>query len=316
MDGIIVVDKPMGPTSFDVVAKIRRAGRIRKVGHGGTLDPLASGVLPVCVGEGTKLAAFLLDADKEYEFAVRFGVETDTDDAGGTVTRTDAARIDAEAVERALGAFRGPIEQVPPAYAAIKRDGKALYAYAREGKAVEVAPRAITVFELELLRVEGADAALRVRCSKGTYVRALARDLGRALGPGAHVTALRRTRSGPFSLAEARPLDDLLKALPAGEVPLVSPAAALGHLPQVAVDDDLARRLRAGQRVSWPSLGAPAEATSIRVLDRAGHLIAVAEPIAEGGAVKSVRTLRVFGVGQSQKATTDMSAGVDASARL
>ncbi len=308
-----MIDKPVGPTSFDVVAKLRRAARIRKVGHGGTLDPLASGVLPVCVGEGTKLAPFLLDADKEYEFSVRFGAETDTDDAGGAVTRTaDPSAIDAAAVERALAGFRGPIEQVPPAYAAIKRDGKALYAYAREGKAIEVAPRAITVFELELLRFAGPEASLRVRCSKGTYVRSLARDVGRVLGPGAHVTALRRTRSGPFALAESRPLDEVLKAIAGAQVPLVPLAAALAHLPQVAVGDEVARRLRAGQRVTWTSLG-NASGPRVRILDEAGCLIAVAEP---DPADDRVRTLRVFGVGGSQKPTADMSAGVDEGARL
>ncbi len=165
MNGVIVVDKPVGPTSFDVVARVRRAGGIKKVGHGGTLDPLASGVLPVCIGEGTKLAPFLLDADKEYEFGVRFGVETDTDDAGGMVTRTaDAGGIGREAVEGALGAFRGAISQVPPAYAAIKRDGRALYDYARAGEAIEVAPREVTVFALEMVRFEGLDASFRVHC--------------------------------------------------------------------------------------------------------------------------------------------------------
>ncbi len=312
MDGVIVIDKPVGPTSFDVVRRVRGAGRIKKVGHGGTLDPLASGVLPVCVGEGTKLAPFLLDADKEYEFSVRFGVETDTDDAGGAVTRTaDPSGVDAAAVEHALAGFRGAIRQVPPAYAAIKRDGKALYAYAREGKAIEVAPREVTVFQLELLRFAGPEASLRVRCSKGTYVRALARDLGRVLGAGAHVTALRRCRSGPFSLADACPLDEVLRRIGGGQLPLVSPAAALAHLPGVAVDDQTARRLRAGQRVSWSSLGDRAEGR-VRILDQAGALIAVAEPDPDG----PVRTLRVFGVGGSQKPTTDMSAGVDASARL
>jgi tRNA pseudouridine55 synthase len=313
VDGVIVVDKPVGPTSFDVVAKIRRALRIKKVGHGGTLDPLASGVLPVCVGEGTKLAPFLLDADKEYEFAVRFGVETDTDDAGGAVTRTaDASAVDEGAVGEAMGAFRGAISQVPPAYAAIKRDGKALYAYAREGTPVQVEPRAVTVFELELLQFAGTEQArFRMRCSKGTYVRALARDLGRALGVGAHVTALRRTRSGPFSLASAEPMDQLLAGLGAGAVPrLMSLSAALADYPTVRVDDGLVRRLRAGQPVAWALLGAVPEAR-VCVLESGGGLVAVAESRPDG----LVRTLRVFGV-ESQKPARKASAVVDEGAIL
>jgi tRNA pseudouridine55 synthase len=287
----MVIDKPVGPTSFDVVARVRRAGRIKKVGHGGTLDPLASGVLPVCVGEGTKLAPFLLDADKEYEFSVRFGVETETDDAGGAVTRTaDASGIDRATIECALGAFRGRISQVPPSYAAIKRDGRALYDYARAGEIVEVAPREVTIHELEIVGFEGADGvAFRVHCSKGTYVRALARDLGRALGVGAHVTALRRTRSGPFALAMALPLDQALAALAGGEARLLPLAAALRY-PRIAVDDPMGRRLRAGQRVGWAELAA-GEADRVSVVDGAGELIAVAEPRPDG----MVRTLRVFG---------------------
>jgi len=283
------------------------------VGHGGTLDPLASGVLPVCMGEATKLAAFLLDADKEYEFAVRFGVETETDDAGGAVTRTaDASGVDARAVREALGPLRGPILQVPPAYAAIKRDGKPLYAYAREGTPIQVAPRAVTVFELELVDFAGTtQAGFRVRCSKGTYVRALARDLGRALGVGAHVTTLRRIRSGPFSLAAARPLEEILAGLASGAVPrLMTLPAALADYPTACVDDLLARRLRAGQRVAWASLGAVLE-TRVCLVDALGALIAVAEPRADG----LVRTLRVFGV-ESQKPAPKVSADVDEGAIL
>jgi tRNA pseudouridine55 synthase len=292
VDGVIVVDKPVGISSFGVVARVRGAGRLRQVGHGGTLDPLASGVLPVCVGEGTKLAAFLLDADKEYEFAIRFGVETDTDDAGGSVTATaDPSGIDEAAVERALAAFRGPISQVPPAYAAIKRDGRALYEYARAGEAVEVAAREVKVFALEVTRFAGPESVeLRVHCSKGTYVRSLARDLGRALRAGAHVTALRRTRSGPFTLAAARPLDLVLAALRAGEARTMPLIGALPY-PQVPVDDALGRRLRAGQRVGWAELGAGG-AARVSVIDAVGRLVAVAEPRPDGLA----RTLRVFGV--------------------
>ncbi|HVV51960.1 MAG TPA: tRNA pseudouridine(55) synthase TruB [Polyangia bacterium] len=289
-----MVDKPVGPTSFTVVRQIRRAAGVRRVGHGGTLDPLASGVLPVCLGEATKLAPFLLDADKEYEVTVRLGVETDTDDAAGTPTATrDASAVGEAAVRAALDRFRGDITQVPPAFAAIKRDGRPLYDYARAGTPIEAAPRAVTIHALELVGFGGpGDVRLRVHCSKGTYVRALARDLGRALEVGAHVTALRRTRSGPFSLAEARPLAAILDALAGAgaPVPLVSLTAALRHLPQVPVAEAVARALRAGQRVGWAEATGGSAAARVCLVDPAGELVAVAAPRPDG----LVRTLRVF----------------------
>jgi tRNA pseudouridine55 synthase len=291
-----VVDKPVGPTSFTVVRQIRRATGVRRVGHGGTLDPLASGVLPVCLGEATKLAPFLLGADKEYEVTIRFGVETDTDDADGTVTETrDPRRVSEAVLRHALERFRGRISQVPPAFSAIKRDGRPLYDYARAGQRINVSPREVTIHGLDLLGFGGPDdVRLHVHCSKGTYVRALARDLGRALEVGAHVTALRRTRSGPFALADARALDQILGAL-SGELPsalpLVRLAAALGHLPQVQVEEALARDLRAGKRVAWATATQGSPEPRVCLLDPAGDLIAVAEARPDG----LVRTLRVFG---------------------
>jgi len=301
-DGVLVVDKPSGPTSFDVVRRIKRAAGVRRVGHGGTLDPLASGVLPICVGEGTKLAAFLLDADKEYEVTVRFGVETDTYDAAGAVTaQKDASGLDEARVREALPAFTGALEQTPPVYSALKRDGRPLYDYARAGEAVELRPRAVTVHELALVAFRGPEAVdLRVRCSKGTYVRSLAHDLGRALAVGAHVAALRRTRSGPFALAEARPLDAVLTALAPGSdspLPFVSPADALAHLPRCEVDPVGAKTLEQGKRLPWTALGGAPDAAGVprvRVLRPGGTLLAVAEPRPDG----TVRTLRVFGVAE------------------
>jgi len=300
MDAVLVVDKPVGPTSFDVVRKIRRAARSKRVGHGGTLDPAASGVLPICLGEATKLAQFLLDADKQYDFTVCFGVETDTDDAAGKITaRSDAGAIDEARVRDALPAFRGAITQVPPIYSALKREGRPLYDYARAGEAVEAAPRAVTVHELELTSFGGpASAALTMRCSKGTYVRALARDLGRALGVGAHVTALRRTRSGPFSLAEARPLDAVLDALAqdttagAGAdpaLPLVPPAEALRHLERRLVTDAVARDARHGKRIVLET-GEDARDCRLCLVDQQGRLVAVARPRPD----RTLELLRVF----------------------
>jgi tRNA pseudouridine55 synthase len=297
MNAVLVIDKPIGPTSFDVVRKVRRAARMKRVGHGGTLDPAASGVLPICLGEATKLAQFLLDADKQYDFTVCFGVVTDTDDAAGTaIERHDASGVDAAAVRAALAPFRGSITQVPPIYSALKRAGRPLYDYARAGETVEPPPpRAVVIQELELTSFAGATgAAFTMRCSKGTYVRALARDLGRALGVGAHVTALRRTRSGPFSLAEARPLDDVLAVLAAPDsdrtaLPLVQPAAALRHLEQRVVSETVARDVRLGRRIPME----PSEDASDRricLLDGQGKLVAVAQPRAD----KKLDLLRVF----------------------
>ncbi len=278
-----------------MVRQIRHAAGVRRVGHGGTLDPLASGVLPVCLGEATKLAPFLLSADKEYEVTIRLGVETDTDDAEGAVTATfDAAAVTASMVGDALAEFRGAIDQAPPAYAAIKRDGRPLYAYARAGEPVEVAPRPVVIHALELTHFGGPeDVRLHVHCSKGTYVRALARDLGRALGVGGHVTALRRTRSGPFSLAQAQPLPEILEALArdSSDLLVVSLPAALGDLPQHGVDEVTARDLRAGKRVAWEAATGSSTASRVCLLDPAGGLIAVAEPRPDG----LVKTLRVFG---------------------
>jgi tRNA pseudouridine55 synthase len=304
-DGVLVVDKPAGMTSFDVVRRIRRAARARRVGHGGTLDPLATGVLPVCLGEATKLTQFLLDADKEYDVTLCFGVETDTLDADGAVTaRRDPGGLDEAAVAAALPAFTGPIRQVPPAYSALKRAGRALYDYARAGEAVEVEARAVTVHELRLTGWAGPSAAsLHVRCSKGTYVRSLGADLGRALGPGAHVTALRRTRSGPFTAAAARPLDDLVATLErdpdgaaAGDGPaLLGLPEALGHLPRCFADDDAARAIVQGKRLAWAALrdapGAPPEGAPHCVLRPDGALLAV---VARRDADDSVRSIRVF----------------------
>jgi tRNA pseudouridine55 synthase len=295
-DAVLVIDKPIGPTSFDVVRKVRRAAGVRRVGHGGTLDPAASGILPICLGEATKVSQFLLDADKEYEFAICFGVETDTDDAAGTVTaRRDAGAVEAAVVQGALSPFRGPIAQVPPSYSALKRAGRPLYDYARAGEAIAVDARNVVVHELEMTSFAGPTAvSFRMRCSKGTYVRAVARDLGRALGVGAHVTALRRTRSGPFSLADARPLDEVLAALtdPAAArapLPLVEPASALRHLEQRVVTDDVARDVRLGRKIALET-GELAPDRRLCLLDGRGKLVAVTQPRPD----RTLELLRVF----------------------
>jgi tRNA pseudouridine55 synthase len=288
LDGVIVIDKPPGPTSFDVVRQVRRARGLRRVGHGGTLDPMASGVLPICLGEATKLAQFLLDADKEYEATVCFGIETDSYDATGAVTqRRSAAGVTAALVADALGAFRGAITQVPPRYSALKHQGRPLYDYARAGQEVIPPPRTVTIHALELSDWAGPEAVgLRVRCSKGTYIRSLAFDLGRALGVGAHLIALRRTRSGPFRIEEAHPLADVATA------PLVALAAALAHLPALHAGSEAARDLTHGKKVVRSALEPDDTVFGGRflVLRADGTLLAVAEQREDD----TLRTLRIF----------------------
>jgi tRNA pseudouridine55 synthase len=298
---VLVVDKPVGPTSYDVVRRVQRRlarhwGIVRpsqlKVGHGGTLDPLASGVLPVCVGQGTKLAPFLLDADKEYEASVRFGIETDTLDAAGAVTaEASTAGLDRARLELALEGFRGPITQVPPMYSALKHKGRPLHEYARAGAEVARAARALVVHELVLLELDGATARLRVRCSKGTYVRVLAADLGRALGMGAHLAALRRTVSGPFHLGQALPLEAIEAELEAGRLPaMVSLSDALAHLPAVSPADEVVAALAQGKKLPAAALNLPDDAAArLRVLRADGSLLSIVE-VVDG----VVRTLRGF----------------------
>ena len=217
VSGWVIVDKPVGPTSTDVVTKIRRLYNARKAGHAGTLDPLASGILPVALGEATKTVPFILDATKGYRFTIRFGVSTASDDAEGAVTGTSPVRPSAAEIEAMLPRFTGEILQVPPAFSAIKVDGERAYDLARAGEAVELKARPITIHNARLLGMPDADhAELEISCSKGTYVRSLARDLALALGTLGHVSALRRIAHGPFREAAAIPLDKLL---------------GLGHIP-------------------------------------------------------------------------------------
>jgi tRNA pseudouridine55 synthase len=301
---VLVVDKPVGPTSFAVLRRVRRAlmraagavTRAPKLGHGGTLDPMASGVLPVCVGEATKVIPFLLNADKEYSAAVRFGSETDTLDATGTVlVETPTVDLDAARVEAALSGFRGEIEQVPPMFSALKHHGQRLYHYARAGQTVPRPPRRVSIYELVLLGFQPPDRArLRIRCSKGTYIRSLAADLGRKLGVGAHLTELRRTASGPFRLTQAVSLDEIDLRVERGQaLPFVSLREALAHLPAVTVDESLALRLARGQRVRWDELSAStAERGPLCVVRGSDVLVAVVER----GAEEATRILRVFNV--------------------
>lgn len=259
LHGWIVVDKPVGPTSAQVVGKLKWAlrqgghGKV-KIGHGGTLDPLASGVLPIALGEATKLTGHLLNGPKAYRFTVRFGAATSTDDAEGVVVAESAVRPDADAIRAVLPRFTGPIRQRPPAYSALKVEGERAYALARAGAAPELAARDLVIHALELVDSDADSATFDVHCSKGTYVRSLARDLAEALGTVGHVSHLRRTAAGPFRLEQASSLDKWVELVhgPAPEQALLPLTAGLDDIPALAVDPHEAAALRQGRRLDGP----------------------------------------------------------------
>jgi tRNA pseudouridine55 synthase len=250
VDGVLLLDKPQGMTSNSALQAARRLFSAAKAGHTGTLDPMATGLLPLCFGEATKFSADLLEADKSYEADVLFGVTTDTGDADGEVLERIEPRFDRSTLESALDPFRGRISQVPPMYSAIKRDGQPLYKLARQGVEVEREPREVEILELTLLEFAGERCRLRVTCSKGTYIRTLAEDVGAALACGAHLTALRRIAVGALSVAQAVTLDDL-QSLPEVERPacLLAPDALLQSLPSIVLDDVSAVRFSHGNPV-------------------------------------------------------------------
>jgi tRNA pseudouridine55 synthase len=259
-DGILNLDKPQGPTSHDVVDRVRELTGVRRVGHAGTLDPMATGVLLVCIGKATRVSEYLVAGQKVYRARVRLGIATDTYDAEGQVVPSvdpsvDPVEIGRDEVEAALARFRGTIEQVPPMYSALKREGKPLHKLARQGVEVKREPRRIVISRLELIEWEPPECTLEVTCSPGTYVRALAHDLGQALGCGAHLTGLARLASGGFRLEDAVALDTFARAAEKGRWPeFLHPIdAALAHFPALHLDADTARRLCSGQAIVAPS---------------------------------------------------------------
>ncbi len=278
VDGVLLLDKPLGLTSNDALQKARRLFSAAKGGHTGTLDPLATGLLPLCFGEATKFSADLLDADKTYEAVLKLGVTTDTGDAEGAVTATVAVDAAESAILSVLPRFVGDIRQIPPMHSALKRDGRPLYELARQGIEVERAPRAVTVHAIDCLGFAGGLLTLRVACSKGTYIRVLAADIGQALGCGAHLTALRRTRVGNLDLAGAVTLAELEALDEAERAGCLQPVdALLRNLPVVSVAGEAAERFRHGNPVDLqPGLGG-----KIRVYAD-GRLIGVGEPGSDG----------------------------------
>jgi tRNA pseudouridine55 synthase len=293
LDGVLVVDKPAGLTSHDVVAAVRRALGRPKVGHTGTLDPLATGVLPLLVGRATRLARFLAGAPKSYDARVRLGWSTTTYDAAGEATTPrSSTSVARPAIDAALERFRGGFEQRPPAFSAKKVDGRRAYDLARGDASPELTPVRVTVHALDVIGMADGVLDLRLTCSAGFYVRSLAHDLGEALGTGAHLVALRRTASGPFTLADAHTLDALLGGPdPRGATASVmrSMADTLAPMPAIRLDDALVERVRRGQDV--PAGGLPPGEPFARLLTPEGQLAAVAAPGDTPGALHPVVVL-------------------------
>ena len=283
LHGYLVIDKPAGWTSFDVVARARRLLGEKRIGHAGTLDPAATGVLPLAVGMATKTLEFLNDASKTYLAEITFGIETDSHDIEGRVTRTAGTEeLTADGVEAALARFRGPGEQVPPMHAAIKVGGQKLYDLARRGEEIPRSPRPVTFHDLEMLEWSPPAATLLVDCSKGTYIRALARDLGTALGTGAYLSNLVRLRAGPFHLCQAVTIDELSQI----ELPWAWPWVAMHPdipvqaWPALILDEDDSRRWRQGSPIPVDCKGKVSG--SIRVYDAAGDWLGTGDATPDG----------------------------------
>ncbi len=285
LDGVLVIDKPAGPTSHDVVAHIRRTLRLTRVGHTGTLDPMATGVLPLVLGRATRLARFLFGGVKTYSATIRLGIATDTYDALGTPVAAPISTlptVDTAALDLVLDRFRGTFDQSPPPFSAKKVGGTRAYALARRGRSVQPAPVSVTVTHLERLWIGEGRLALRVAATAGFYVRSLAHDLGAALGCGAHLEVLRRERSGQFLLAQANRLEEIERAPSVAATRLVPLARLDLGLPSVVLTNQgrrfalHGRTIPPGELVDPPAAPGPAR-TEVRLLDGRGKLVAVAE---------------------------------------
>ena len=290
LDGILVVDKPIGPTSHDIVGLVRRLAATKRVGHGGTLDPFASGVLPVFLGRATRVVEFHLADRKAYRATICFGASSTTDDLEGELTVPDGPAPTRETIEAGLPGFTGTIRQRPPAYSAIKVGGRRAYAMARAGESVELKEREVTIESLSLVSWDDSEqerpiAVVDVTCSAGTYVRALARDLGTAVGNAAYLGALRRTAAGSFGEDGAVSLDAVRSATadgPQGLVPLLRPVdAGLERFASVELDEPEVDAVAKGQYIR-PAAGFPGQGDHYRLVDRTGRLVAIAVPAGGG----------------------------------
>jgi tRNA pseudouridine55 synthase len=294
--GVLLIDKPEGPSSARVVHKVKTLLGAKKVGHLGTLDPFASGLLLLGVNQGTKIADIFLSAPKSYRAVMVLGVETDSQDGTGKVLQTRAVPVIGAAELKALERqFTGEIKQVPPMFSALKRDGVRLYQLARQGKEIPREPRAVKIERLRLKKTGDAEIEFEVTCSRGTYVRTLAADMGNFLGCGAHLKALRRTACGPLQVGQAITLDELEQIRSAEKIPLLALSSALAHLPAIKWDSRLLQRLRMGQQEVLQQIGYPAEDENLlRILDARGALTALALWSREisGGRWRLLRTFR------------------------
>jgi tRNA pseudouridine55 synthase len=303
--GFLNVDKPAGWTSFSVAAFVRRLSGVRRVGHTGTLDPAATGVLVVCLGGATRLSEYVMELPKAYRAVVRLGVTTDTFDAEGVPSsETDSSGVSREQVEQALPRFMGEIEQVPPLHSAIKYAGEPLYRYARSRREVHPRPRRVTIYDLRLLDFEPPLLTLELECGKGTYVRSLAHDLGQRLGCGAHLASLVRLRVGPFALEDACPLPRLEQAFGEGRWGelILPPDTALAHWPRIDLADEQATAVRYGQALAagGPESSPPEKAADgalARAYGPEGDLLAI---LRYDGDTSVWRPNKVFAAAQGQ----------------
>ena len=283
VNGLLNIHKPVGPTSFQIIERLRRLTGIRKIGHTGTLDPLASGVLPICLGHTVRLSEYLSGEDKVYRAEITFGVQTTTDDAEGEILTRQDVSFGRDAIEALLPEFTGEIAQVPPQYAAIKVDGKHMYDLARQGTPVAAMPRAIRIDRLMLLDWSLPRALIEVACSKGTYIRALARDLGERLGCGAYLTSLVRTQCGVFAIADAVAFDTL-NAAADWRAYVLAPDVALQAWPMIQLDAAGTDRIAHGHAVTAPDAHAPG--TLVRAYDAHGQFCAVLRAATESGVLR------------------------------
>ncbi|UOP05237.1 tRNA pseudouridine(55) synthase TruB [Conchiformibius kuhniae] len=294
INGVLLLDKPVGISSNAALQRARWLYRAEKAGHTGVLDPLASGLLPVCFGEAAKFAQYLLDADKAYTAALRFGAATATGDAEGEIVATARSNIDRAEFQAACAALTGRIRQVPPMFSALKHQGKPLYEYARQGIVIERKAREIEIYQIDIQEFSPPDAVIGVHCGKGTYIRTLAEDLAKQTDTFAYLTALRRTATAGFSVRQAYTLDALAALDETARDALLLPCDALvAHLPRIDVDDTAADDLRCGRLAVWT--GAAPPHTPLRTYDTAGRFVGLAAYAPERGCLKAVRLMSANG---------------------
>ncbi|OAG27479.1 tRNA pseudouridine(55) synthase TruB [Thermodesulfatator autotrophicus] len=306
-DGVLVIDKPEGMSSTKAVEQVKKKLRVRKAGHGGTLDPFATGVLPVCLGRGTKIAQFILEGDKEYEGLMELGLETDTYDATGEVVARHEVPADLtiEDLQRVFDEFVGVLAQAPPAFSAAKLHGRPLYKYAREGLKIEKPPKRVEILAFEALKYEPPYVHFRVYCSKGTYLRSLVHEVGQKLGCGAVLTKLRRLKKGPFVLEQALTLKELEEKIKEGSIEeyIIPSEEALSFIPSITVGEELAKKIRQGRPLTLASLANMIRLQKVsqkprvpwlRLLTSEGELVAVVEYPKDLNASGQAKMVRVF----------------------